>query len=118
LQKIEGLVREMRQQRKQWKRKELSQKEGLNLLQRSIKDKLATLRRAERLRKRYKKKEHNFYKDPFKFVKLFTSEKNGILKASRVELERYTHTGKENAYRCKIPSDIPPINLPVYQMEV
>jgi len=37
-----------------------------------------------------------FYKDPFKFVKkLFTSEKNGILKASSFELERYleeTHT--------------------------
>ncbi|MGH0138942.1 UNVERIFIED_CONTAM: hypothetical protein FKN15_068065 [Acipenser sinensis] len=81
-QEIERLVRERRQLRKQWRRAEQSQKEGLNLLQRVIKDKLATLRRAERLRKRYKKKERaraNFYKDPFKFVKkLFTSEKNGI----------------------------------------
>ncbi|MGH0171483.1 UNVERIFIED_CONTAM: hypothetical protein FKN15_061404 [Acipenser sinensis] len=92
-QEIERLVRERRQLRKQWRRAEQSQKEGLNLLQRVIKDKLATLRRAERLRKRYKKKERaraNFYKDPFKFVKkLFTSEKNGTLKASKVELERY-----------------------------
>ncbi|MGH0158692.1 UNVERIFIED_CONTAM: hypothetical protein FKN15_055108 [Acipenser sinensis] len=86
-QEIERLVRERRQLRKQWRRAEQSQKEGLNLLQRVIKDKLATLRRAERLRKRYKKKERaraNFYKDPFKFVKkLFTSEKNGTLKASK-----------------------------------
>jgi len=37
-QKIEGLVRERRQLRKQWKRAEQSQKEGLNLLQRAIKD--------------------------------------------------------------------------------
>jgi len=42
----------------------------------------------------------NFYKDPFKFVKkLFTSERS-ILKASRVELERYleeTHTDAKKA---------------------
>ncbi|MGH0133044.1 UNVERIFIED_CONTAM: hypothetical protein FKN15_036206 [Acipenser sinensis] len=91
-QEIERLVRERRQLRKQWRRAEQSQKEGLNLLQRVIKDKLATLRRAERLRKRYKKKEcarANFYKDPFKFVKkLFTSEKNGTLKASKCCRER------------------------------
>ncbi|MGH0133166.1 UNVERIFIED_CONTAM: hypothetical protein FKN15_013631, partial [Acipenser sinensis] len=103
---------------------EQSQKEGLNLLQRVIKDKLATLRRAERLRKRYKKKERaraNFYKDPFKFVKkLFTSEKNGTLKASKVELERYleeTHTDSKRQEPMSIPSDIPPINPPEYQME-
>jgi len=79
-QKIEGLVRERKQLRKQWKRAEQSQKEALN-----IQDKLATLCRAERLRKLYKKKEcarANFYKDPFKFIKmLFTSEKNCIFKS-------------------------------------
>jgi len=83
-QKIEGLDRERRQLRKQWKRAEQSQEE-LNLLQRAIKDKLATLSRAECLRKHYKKKESAgakfyfilFYS--FKFVKkLFTSERNGI----------------------------------------
>ncbi|MGH0168978.1 UNVERIFIED_CONTAM: hypothetical protein FKN15_059057 [Acipenser sinensis] len=123
-QEIERLVRERRQLRKQWRRAEQSQKEGLNLLQRVIKDKLATLRRAERLRKRYKKKERaraNFYKDPFKFVKkLFTSEKNGTLKASKVELERYleeTHTDSKRQEPMSIPSDIPPINPPEYQME-
>ncbi|MGH0149601.1 UNVERIFIED_CONTAM: hypothetical protein FKN15_044740 [Acipenser sinensis] len=41
-QEIERLVRERRQLRKQWRRAEQSQKEGLNLLQRVIKDKLAT----------------------------------------------------------------------------
>ncbi|MGH0125539.1 UNVERIFIED_CONTAM: hypothetical protein FKN15_043007 [Acipenser sinensis] len=60
-QEIERLVRERRQLRKQWRRAEQSQKEGLNLLQRVIKDKLATLRRAERLRKRYKKHHHRLF---------------------------------------------------------
>jgi len=112
-QRIEGLVGERRQLRKQWKRAEQSQKEGLNLLQRAIKDKLATLRRAECLQKRYKKKQRvraNFYKDPFKFVKkLFTSEKNGTLETSRVELERYleeTHTDAKWHEPMSIPSDI------------
>jgi len=112
-QRIEGLVRERRQLRKQWKRAEQSQKEGLNLLQRAIKDKLATLRRAERLRKCYKKKERaraNFYKDPFRFVKkLFTSEKNGTLEASRVELERYLekmHTEAKRHEPMSIPSHL------------
>jgi len=50
-QRIEGLVRVRRQLRKQWERAEQSQKEGLNLLEMAIKDKLATLRRAERLQK-------------------------------------------------------------------
>jgi len=36
-QKIEGLVKERRQLRKQWKRADQSQKEGLSLLQRAIK---------------------------------------------------------------------------------
>jgi len=43
-QKIEGLVRERRQLRKQWKRAEQCKKERLNLLQMAIKDKLAKLR--------------------------------------------------------------------------
>jgi len=50
----------------------------------------------------------NFYKDPFKFVKkLYTSEKNGTLKASRVELERYledTHTDAKRHEPMSIPS--------------
>jgi len=98
--------------RKEWKRAEQSQKEGLNLLQRVIKDKLATLRRAERLWKRYKKKEReraNFYKDPLKFIKkLFTIEKNAILKASWVELVRNleeTHTDARHE-PMSIPSDM------------
>lgn len=82
------------------------------------------MRRAERLRKRYKKERAitNFYKDPFKFVKkLFTSEKNGTLKASTIELERYleeTHTDAKRHEPMSILSDIPPINPPEYQMEV
>jgi len=55
----------------------------------------------EKSRTAYKKKERAraiLYKDPFKFVKkLFTSEKNGILKASSWAREIFGG----NAYRCK-----------------
>ena len=71
-QKIEILVRERRQLRKQWKKASDAEREGLMLLQADIKYRLATLRRAENLRKLRRKKEHSrtrFYKNPFKFVK-------------------------------------------------
>jgi len=48
-------------------------------------------------------------------------KKNGILKASRVELERYledTHTDAKRHEPLSIPSDIPPINPPEYKIEV
>ena len=83
-QEIEILVRERRQLRKQWKKASDAEREGLMLLQADIKCRLATLRRAENLRKLRRKKEHSrtrFYKKNFKFVKdLFTKEKCGILK--------------------------------------
>lgn len=51
------------------------------------KNRLATLRRDENLRRRRKIKEQtrsNFFKDPYKFVKnLFTKEKSGKLKTSK-----------------------------------
>jgi len=52
---------------------------------------------------------------------LFTSEKNGTLKTSRVKLEKYleeTHTDAKRHEPMSIPSDIPPINPPEYQMDV
>ncbi|KAJ8016038.1 hypothetical protein DPEC_G00002980 [Dallia pectoralis] len=90
-QEIERLVRERRQLRKQWKKASEAEREGLMLLQGDIKCRLATLRRAENLRKLRKKKEHTrarFYKNPFKFVKdLFAKETSGILKITKTELE-------------------------------
>ncbi len=92
-QEIERLVRERRQLRKQWKKASSAERESLMLLQGDIKCRLATLRRAENLRKLRKKKEHTrtrFYKNPFKFVKdLFAKEKSGILKISKQELEEH-----------------------------
>ncbi|XP_061105462.1 olfactory receptor 1F1-like [Conger conger] len=72
-QEIERLVektsRERRQLRKQWKKVSDAERDGLMLLQGDIKCRLATLRRAENLRKLRKRKEHTrtwFYKNPFK----------------------------------------------------
>lgn len=56
-QEIERLVKERRQLRKQWKKATDAEKAGLEALQNGIKQRLATLRRAECLRKQHKKKE-------------------------------------------------------------
>ena len=89
-QEIERLVKERRQLKKQWRKAPEEEKEGINLLQAEIKNRLSTLRRAENLRRR-KRKEHarsSYFKDPFKFVKsLFTKEKSGKLITTRKDLE-------------------------------
>lgn len=76
-QEIERLVRERKQLRKHWEKASDAEREGLMLLQGECR--LATLRRAENLRKLRRKKEHTrtwFYNNPFKFVKgLFAKEK-------------------------------------------
>jgi len=51
---------------------------------------------------------------------VFQREKKSILKASSFELERYLeemHTDAKRHEPMSIPSDIPPINPPEYQME-
>ena len=72
------------------------EKEGIEALQADIKTRLASLRRAENLRKRRRKKEQTrtrFYKDPFKFLKsLFTKEKSGALKTTKKDLEEHLRT--------------------------
>lgn len=68
---IERLVKERRHLKKQWKKATDPEKIGLEVLQSDIRQRLATLRRAECLRKQRKKKERaraEFYKDPFRFV--------------------------------------------------
>ncbi|KAK0148023.1 hypothetical protein N1851_012272 [Merluccius polli] len=56
-QEIERLVKERRCLRKQWKKATEVEREGIEALQGDIKQRLATLRRAECLRRQHKKKE-------------------------------------------------------------
>jgi len=123
-QEIEMLVRERRQLRKKWKKASEEEREELMLLQGDIKCRLATLRRAENLRKLRKKKEHTrtrFYKNPFKFVKdLFTKEKSGSLKIPKHELEEHLEKVNHDPKRHEqiiIPHDIPPIQPPEFNLE-
>ena len=123
-QEIEGLVRERRQLKKQWKKASDAEREGLTLLQADIKCRLATLRRAENLRKLRRKKEHSrtrFYKNPFRFVKdLFAKEKCGILKTTKPELEEHlekVHQDKKRHEQIIIPHDIPPIQPPEFNLD-
>ncbi|TWW53206.1 hypothetical protein D4764_0188330 [Takifugu flavidus] len=93
-QEIERLVKERRQLRKQWKKASDAEREGLQLLEGEIKTRLATLRKAENLRKLRKKKERTrtqFFKNPSKksLKDLFAPEKSGTLKATRQEVEEY-----------------------------
>ena len=91
--KIDRLVKERRQLTKQWRKATEEEKEGINQLQEEIKSRLATLRRAENLLRKRRRKEQTrsrFYKDPFKFVKsLFTKEKSGSLAVSKADLEEH-----------------------------
>lgn len=56
-QEVKGLVQERKQLKKQWKKASEVEKEGIEALQADIKTRLASLRRAENLRKRRRKKE-------------------------------------------------------------
>ena len=83
-------------------------------MQLDLKERLATLRRAENIRKNRKKKERArvaFYKDPFRFVKsLFGKEKNGSLKASKRELDEYleeVHRDVERLSELVLPPTFP-----------
>lgn len=123
-QQIMRLVQERRQLRKLWKKASGVDKEGLSTLQANIKIRLASLRRAENLRKRRRKKERTrtrFYKNPFKFLKLlFTKEKSEVLKTTRSDLEehlRTTHSDPRRNEHLAIPSDIPPMGSPEQQFE-
>lgn len=101
------------------------EKEGISTLQADIRARLASLCRAEILRKRRRNKEDTrtrFYKDPFKFLKtLFIKEKIGVLKTTKDDLEEYlrsTHYDSKRFETLAIPPDIPPIDPPVYQFEI
>ena len=96
--------------KKQWRKDLEEEKEEINLLQAEITSRLSTLRRAENLRRRRKRKEHarsSFFKDPFKFVKsLFTKEKSGKLKTSKKDPSGRT-TNPPIGYATNTPSRTP-----------
>ncbi|XDV11573.1 hypothetical protein PO909_000474, partial [Leuciscus waleckii] len=101
------------------------ERKGLEALQGDIKQRIATLRRAECLRKQHKKKEQTrtaFYRDPYKFVKdLFVKEKTGTLKVPLRELEKHlrkTYSDNQRHVPASIPDDMPPIQPPEHQLEV
>ncbi|KAE8301041.1 hypothetical protein D5F01_LYC01192 [Larimichthys crocea] len=123
-QEIKRLVQERRQLRKLWKKASEVEKEGISTLQADIKTRPVSLRRAENLWKRRRKKEQTrtrFYKDPFKFLKtLFTKEKSGVLKTTQNDLEEFlraTHSDPKCHEHLAIPPDIPPIDPPEHQFE-
>lgn len=115
------LVKERRCLRKQWKKASEVERKGLEALQGDIKQRLATLRRAECLRKQHKKKERMrtaFYRDPYKFVKgLFVKEKTGTLKRELEQHLKKTHSDNQRHLPVSIPDDMPPIQPPQHQLE-
>ncbi len=123
-QEINRLVKERRCLRRQWKKATEVEREGIEVLQGDSKRRLATLRRAEWLRKQHKKKERTrtaFYRNPYKFAKdLFVKEKTGTLKVPVRELEEYlrkTYSDNQRHVPATIPDDMPPIQPPEHQLD-
>ncbi len=89
---IELLKSDRRHLRKRW-RKAVPEEKGLKLLWNDLKQRLAKLRRAERIRRRRKRKEKerkNFFKDPFKYARQLLDEKrSGKLVITKEDLEHY-----------------------------
>lgn len=87
------LVKERRSPRKSWRKVDESEKEGLKALRVQIRDRPATLQRAEWIRRwRYKKEKErtSFFRDPFKFAKsLLEEKKNGKLEVTVQKLEEH-----------------------------
>ena len=122
---IDRLVKERRQLKKQWRKATEEEKEGINVLQEEIQSRLATLRRAENLLKKRRRKEQTrsrFYKDPYKFVKsLFTKEKSGSLSVSKAALEEHLKqscTDDRHQEEVTLPSDMPPVNPPEHELDI
>ncbi|KAL7834877.1 hypothetical protein SRHO_G00291350 [Serrasalmus rhombeus] len=128
-QEIERLVKERRQLKKQWKKANEVERLGLKALQSDIKQRLATLRRAEHLRRQRRKKERarvSFYKNPFKLTKsLFVQEKSGTLKAPLKDIEEflkntYSEADTPSNQRHEpvtVPADMPPLHPPMHEMD-
>ena len=122
---IDRLVKERRQLKKQWRKASEEEKGGINLLQEEIQSRLVTLRRAENLLRKHRRKEQTrsrFYKDPFKFVKsLFTKEKSGSLLVSKADLEEHLKnscTDDRHQEEVTLPPDMPPANPPEHKLDI
>ncbi|KAK0141132.1 hypothetical protein N1851_021873 [Merluccius polli] len=122
---IDRLVKERRQLKKHWRKATEEEKESINLLQGEIQSRLATLRRAENLLRKCRRKEQTrsrFYKDPFKFVKsIFTKEKSGSLSVSKADLGEHLRkscTDDRSHEELTLPPDMPPVNPPEHQLDI
>ncbi|KAL2104213.1 hypothetical protein ACEWY4_001081 [Coilia grayii] len=75
---IEMLVRRRRHLRKQWRKASVEEKEGLKPLWEEVKKSIASLRRAERIRRRTRRKEKersSFFKNPYQHARRLLEDK-------------------------------------------
>ncbi|KAL2078851.1 hypothetical protein ACEWY4_024595 [Coilia grayii] len=88
---IEMLVRRRRHLRKQWRKASAEEKEGLKPLWEEVKKSIASLRRAERIRRRTRRKEKersSFFKNPYQHARrLLEDKRSGKLEITQSELE-------------------------------
>ena len=123
-QEIDCLIKDRRQLKKLWRKADDEEREGIEVLQGELKNRLAALRRAENLRMKRRKKERarsTFFKDPFAFVKtLFTKEKGGKLAATKKDLEAHLseiHSDRQRWEQRILPPDMPPIPAPQHHID-
>lgn len=109
---IEQLVKRRRQLRKQWRKASKEEKEGLKPLWEEVKKNLASLRRAERIRKRRRRKEKersSFFKNPFRHARqLLEDKRSGKLEITQTELENYIREQYSD------PAKLTPLGSPGY----
>lgn len=95
------------------------------MLQVEIKNQLVSLRRAENLRKRCRKKDQTrsrFFNDPYRFMKnLFAKENSSRLVAMKEDLEAHlkeAHSDIHHQDPIVLPPDMPPPPSPHFQLEI
>ncbi|KAK7930262.1 hypothetical protein WMY93_006657 [Mugilogobius chulae] len=111
---IETLLLERRQLHKRWRKATTEEKAGLKVLWNEVKQRLAKLRRADRIRRRRKRKEKerkDFFRNPYKFARQLLDEKrSGSLNISKEELEQHmkaVHSDKKRWTSLGSPGYIP-----------
>lgn len=124
-QEIDRLVKERRLLKKRWRKATEEEKEGINVLQAEIKNRLVSLRRAEDLRKRCRKKDQmrsRFFNDPYRFMRyLFAKEQSGRLVAKKEDLEAHlkeVHSDIRRQDPMVLPPDMPPLPSPHYELDI
>uniref|UniRef100_A0A3B4XDA6 Reverse transcriptase domain-containing protein n=1 Tax=Seriola lalandi dorsalis TaxID=1841481 RepID=A0A3B4XDA6_SERLL len=122
---IEQLVRDRRQLRRNWRKATPEEKAGLKELWDELRQKLARLRRVERIRRRRKKKEKertSFFRDPFKYAwQLLDEKRRGKLNTSKEELESYMksqYSDNRRASPLGPPGHVPHPNPPTIQFDI